>query len=96
MYVFQQNVDKLEPTAPPLEPSETEVNSVNMCISELSEHLNESVSTSKYEQTENNSIDPSSFVTVIEVNGQKSVDLPSRVSTEVVVPTPPTARKPPK
>lgn len=94
MCVFKQNVDKLEPTAPPLEPSETEVNSVNMCISELSEHLNESIASpvNKYEQTEKNSIDPSSFVTVIEVNGQKSAEL----STEVVVATPPIARKPPK
>lgn len=67
--------DKIEPTAPPMEPSETEVNSVNKCISELSEHLNESISTpsiTKVEQSE--TVDPSSFVTVIEVNGQKPLE----------------------
>lgn len=90
--VFEQSADRIEPTAPPLEPSETEVNSVNMCISELSEHLNESSSTNRYEQPENNAVDPSSFVTVIEVNGQKSTE-----STPVeITSTPPVVRKPPK
>lgn len=58
-----------------MEPSETEVNSVNMCVNELSEHLSESISTpsiAKVEQSE--TVDPSSFVTVIEVNGQKPLE----------------------
>lgn len=89
LYDFQ-NENSLEPTAPPMEPSETEVNSMNLCISELSEHLSRSksnTSINNVEQNENNKVDPSSFVTVIEVNGQK----PAEVSTP-----PPVRKTPPK
>lgn len=60
-----------------------------MCVSELSKNMQENKVASiinKFRQNESENADPSSFVTVIEVNGQKSAEAG----------TPPPLRKPPK
>lgn len=69
-------------TAPPAEQDPTyEKSSVNKCVSELSARLSESLLQSPIEDTNIGddlappAADPSSFVTVIEVNGLKSVDV---------------------
>lgn len=76
-YLLQRKSELIVPTAPPLESPENE-NAVNKCITELvtenqvkpskSESFNSEAAT----PTAN---DPSSFVTVIEVNGLKSSEV---------------------
>lgn len=72
-----------------MESTDIDVHSVHMCVNELSENMAENRVASiinKFKQSESENADPSSFVTVIEVNGQKSTEAS----------TPPPVRKPPK
>ncbi|XP_022919378.1 active breakpoint cluster region-related protein isoform X2 [Onthophagus taurus] len=90
--------DVIIPSAPPLESPETE-NAVNKCVTELSKTLTSmdkmdksnrsSVSSDMTTATAPQLVDPSSFVTVIEVNGIKSVENRSSAS-------PTSSIKPPK
>lgn len=74
--------EQIKPTAPPLEPGFDSC-TVNQCVSELSALLTETQvnllrnnETGHHEDgTASSSLDPSSFVTVIEVNGLKCIEV---------------------
>lgn len=74
--------ENLKPTAPPLDSgSSFDSCTVNKCVSELSARLSETqihLASGDAGHSDNDatnpSLDPSSFVTVIEVNGLKSLD----------------------
>ncbi|KAK5640428.1 hypothetical protein RI129_011239 [Pyrocoelia pectoralis] len=97
--VITDNFPKIDnhiPTAPPLEAAPGfDSCTVNQCVSELSARLSEInciESLSQSDDAASPSIDPSSFVTVIEVNGLKSADLSSPLKLPPRPPTKPVQR----
>lgn len=91
-------IDNLIPTAPPLEAGAGfDSCTVNQCVSELSARLcesdiNNSDNTTQLDCEAATPQDPSSFITVIEVNGLKSVDLSSPLKLPPKPPAKPVQR----
>ncbi|XP_017775840.1 PREDICTED: active breakpoint cluster region-related protein isoform X2 [Nicrophorus vespilloides] len=79
--------DNIVPTAPPCESPDTET-SVNKCISELTSFKSASLQrkTSEPTKSDTSNNDPSSFVTVIEVNGIKNTTVSSSPSKHPPIP----------
>ncbi|XP_018325417.1 active breakpoint cluster region-related protein [Agrilus planipennis] len=96
--VISDNLSKnesLKPTAPPFEHDvKIDNNSVNKCVTELSALLKEESENEKNHlvQSNNDTADPSSFVTVIEVNGLKAETNPPPVKVPPKLPVKPRLR----